>query len=150
MDTIDTNYGGSDLVITESAKMHLRESAKWAKFLAILGFVALGIMVIASLIMLVAGTALSSASPVPMGIPFTMIGIVYLIMAVLMFFPTYYMLNFANKFKSAVNSSSQSDLDSGFEYQKSYYKFVGIFTIIVLSLYVLMLLIGIAGAAAMR
>ncbi len=43
---------GENLVIDWRSKEFLKETAKWTKFLAILGFVGIGLMVLGSLAML--------------------------------------------------------------------------------------------------
>lgn len=142
METIDKQYSNSELSISSQTRDHLHEAAKWAYFLSIVGFIGLGLMVLGGLVVMFAGAAVPGMSS-QMGV----FGIVYLIMAALYFFPTYYMFLFAQKIKAACSASSQADLDTGIENLKSFFKFVGIFTIVIISLYLLMFLIGILAAA---
>lgn len=142
METIDKQYTNSELTISLQTKNHLHEAAKWAYFLSIVGFVGLGLMLLGGLVAMFAGAAIPGASG-QMGI----FGIIYLIMAALYFFPTYYMFLFAQKIKAACTATSQADLEVGIENLKSFFKFVGIFTIVIISLYLLMFIIGILAAA---
>jgi len=82
------------------------------------------------------------------GFPSVLITVIYLIIAVIYFFPIYYLYNFSVKMKKALLSDDQTLLRNAFEDLKSHYKFVGIFTIVILSLYLLMFLIGLGAAAS--
>ena len=84
------------------------------------------------------------------GLGFTsgILGFIYVIIALIYFFPISYLFKFAKKMKNALKSSDNTELTSAFSNLKSHYKFIGIFTIIILSLYVLIFIIGIAGGLA--
>lgn len=145
METIDKQFSNSELTISTQNKEHLQEAAKWAYFLAIVGFVGLGLMVLGGLIVMFVG---ASASRLGAGAEMGVFGIIYLVMAALYFFPMYYLFLFAQKIKSACASSSQTDMDGGLENLKSLFKFLGIFTIVIISLYLLMFLVGVLVAAS--
>lgn len=142
METIDKQYSNSELSISSQTRGHLHEAAKWAYFLSIVGFVGLGLMILGGLVAMFAGAAVPG-----IGGQMGLFGIIYLIMAALYFFPTYYMFLFAQKIKAACTATSQADLEVGIENLKSFFKFVGIFTIVIISLYLLMFIIGILAAA---
>jgi uncharacterized oligopeptide transporter (OPT) family protein len=65
------------------------------------------------------------------------ITIVYLILAALYFFPVYYLYQFSTRMKTALSTKKDDTLADAFEVLKSHYKFIGVLTVIVLSLYVL-------------
>lgn len=146
METIDKQFSNSELVVTSQSRHFLLYAAKWSNFLAIMGFIGLGLMVLGGLVVMLMGSAFSSLPGAP---PMSMFGIIYLAMAALYFFPTYYLYLFSQKIKNAMASSSQNDLESGLENLKSFFKFMGIFTIVIMSMYVLMLFIGIIAGAAL-
>ena len=138
-------------IINDSeVKTNLTETAKWAKFLAILGFIGIAFMVIGALF---AGAFLGSQPGMGAAdFPFTpgMISIIYLLIAVLYFFPIYYLYNFSVKMKNALLSGNDSLLKEAFGHLKSHYKFIGIFTIVFIALYFLAIIIGIFVAATYR
>lgn len=142
METIDTNTGDG-ISISTSSQQSLTEAGKWANFLAIVGFVMLGLMVIGAIGMF----ALGSVLPMGAGMSSGVMGVVYLIMAALYFFPTYYLYNFASRIKVGLKSGSQDDVDQAFMNLKSMFKFVGIMTIIVLSLYIITILFALMAIA---
>src|SRR5574343_132081 len=145
MDTLDNNVTSAELSLNSKINNFLLETAKWAKFLAIVGFVFIGLMVLAALVMIGAG---ASASRIPGFAGGTMLaGVTYIVMAVLYYFPTQYLYNFAVKMKLAIQNSQQNNLEDGFENLKSLFKFTGILMIVVLSIYALLFLIGLLGLA---
>ena len=138
----------TDTRINNIAKDYLRETAKWANFLAIMGFIGIGFMVLAALF---AG-ALFSALPSDGGVANVMSGgaitIIYLILALLYFFPVYYLYKFATNMKAALSRNNEDVLTEAFLNLKSHYKFMGIFTIVILSIYALFFLFALIGGLA--
>ncbi|MGI9545312.1 MAG: DUF5362 family protein [Cyclobacteriaceae bacterium] len=140
----------TDLGLTPSAKSYLMETAKWAKFLSIVGFIMIGILVIFAFVF---GTVMSNMPefdeiPGFAGIGGTFITVIYLIMALLYFFPTLYLFRFATKTKAALEGSNTDGLSGGLENLKSTFKFMGILMAIVLGFYALAFIFGIIGGIA--
>ncbi len=75
------------------------------------------------------------------------ITIIYLLIAVLYFFPCLYLFNFSVRLKAALRDNDQVKLNQSLKSQKSLFKYVGVLTIIVLSFYALALVI--VGVAAL-
>lgn len=148
---MDSNQNLFDLQIDHQASVFLRETAKWSKFLAIVGFVICALLVLVGIF---AGSLLADFGTLTgmgdmvsgAGAVFT---IIYVIIALVYFFPCLYMYNFATKMKMALNTNDQNQLNSSFGNLKSCFKFMGVLTLVILCLYALMFLIGIAGAAFM-
>lgn len=130
----------NELVLEMQAEVFLREGRKWAKFLSILGFIFVGLGVVFALIMLVGAGFIGDVSPVPVA----GIGFFYLVMIAVYFFPIYYLLQFANKAKEALNTRNSQNLTEAMRYLKSHYKFIGILSIVMLALYpiVIMAMVG--------
>ena len=119
------------------AMSNLRVAAKWASFLAIVGFVMIGLIVIASIMTFVGSVNLSSSYYAPDPSFLISMGVGYLLVAVVFFFPTYYLLKFAGKMKLALNTRNELSLDDAAKFMRMYYKYVGILTIIIILFYVL-------------
>jgi hypothetical protein len=132
-----------EMQLHQTAKDFLKETAKWAYFLSILGFIGIGFMVFAALF---ASTIFSSMGHMaaPMGAMGTsfgiMLSVVYLIIAALYFFPVYYLNKFASHAKAAIRENNSDRLTVSLQYLKSHYKFIGIMTLVVFSMYLLMFL----------
>lgn len=129
-----------ELRIDGAAKTFLAEAAKWTTFLAILGFIGVGFMVLAALIMLVFGASMSSYnSMMPMG-GGAFFSLFYLAIAAFYFFPINYLYKFSSNMKEALRTNNQASLTKSFEYLKSHYKFIGILTIVLIGIYILAIL----------
>ncbi|QTE23431.1 DUF5362 family protein [Polaribacter cellanae] len=135
-----------ELTLTSSAKSFLKETAKWAKFLSILGFIVVALMLLGSFFI----GSIYNNMPQAQGIPMNLGGIMtgaYIVFALIYIFPVYYLYQFSVKMKNALVSKDDAVLAKAFEMLKSHYKFIGVLAIIVLSLYALAFIIGIIGAA---
>lgn len=135
------------LTLNSASKSFLKETAKWSKFLSIIGFIGLGLLVIMSFFI---GTLFNNM-PQAQEIPFDfgpLMTIMYLIFALIYFFPILYLFQFSNYMKKALQSKDDGDLAIAFEKLKSHYKFIGVFTIIILSIYLLLFVVGIIGGIA--
>ncbi|WP_231874632.1 DUF5362 family protein [Polaribacter atrinae] len=134
------------LTITNTSKNFLKETAKWAKFLAIIGFILIAIMLVfavfATTIFDLAGK-MQPGMPESLGLTMT---VTYLLLSIIYFFPVYYLLQFSNKMKNALSTKNDETLANAFEMLKSHYKFIGVFTIITLSLYALLIIVAAMGA----
>ena len=138
---------GENLVIDWRSKEFLKETAKWTKFLAILGFVGIGLMVLGSLVMLFAPSSLMSNGDFPFGGKIFMM-LLYLAFAVLYYFPISYLYQFSENAKKAIENNDNNAIRDAFEFLKSHYKFMGILTIILLAFYAIIIFIGLIGAGA--
>lgn len=75
---------------------------------------------------------------------------VYLAIAVIYFFPVYYLFQFSSKLKKAFTSNDNDLINSSFEYLKSHYKFIGILALVFTVIYGLLFLFSLlAGAVAL-
>lgn len=144
IDQIESN----DLSLTTGAKEFLKQSAGWTKFISIVGFVFLGLIVIAALFAgSIMSAAMESSGMAMMGGAF--LTVIYLAIAVLYFFPIYYLFQFSAKMKAALEQQSSALLEQAFSNLKSHYKFMGILLIILLAFYAIALVFGGLAAAMM-
>lgn len=145
-----TAFEDFDLRLTEESKSFLKETAKWAYFLSIVGFVGVGILVLFALFFGTIFSKLSSfggnSTPMPM-MAGGFITVLYLVIAVIYFFPVYYLFQFSSKLKIAFNNTDNEQLTASFENLKSHYKFMGICAIVMISLYGVVFLFSLIGLA---
>lgn len=140
MDQQDQNL--FELQLDHPSTAYLGEAAKWAKFLAIMGFIFCALMVIAALF---AGSMMStmmSSAGGGLGSVFGggFITVLYLLGAALYFFPCLYLFRFALQMQEALRNREQNKLQGSFRSLKSCFRFVGILTIVIIAFYVLMLI----------
>ncbi len=129
------------LELNQSIRQSLSKMVYWAKFLAIIGFVGIGLMVIVAIVVMVIPTNNFFA-----GSQYLM-AFFYLVMAALYFFPINYLYNFAIKGRTALNSNNQNSLEVGLTNLASNFKFIGVTVIVVISIYALVLIIAISSFA---
>ncbi len=124
--------------LTSESVAFLKEISKWAYFLSIMGFIGIAIIVSLALFM---GTLFTKLGALGGGLGVAgalgggFITALYLIIAVIYFFPVYYLYQFASKAKTAFATDNNEQLNASFEYLKSHYKFIGILTLITVVLY---------------
>jgi hypothetical protein len=129
----------------------LRQSASWSFFLAIMGFIGIAFMLIFAFVI---NSAMSKAGDVMPGGMGGMGGVIsgmtgmltwfYVILAVIYFFPVYYLFKYATDMKQALLSENSDMLTNAFGYLKAHHKFLGISLIVIIVLYI----IGIIGMVA--
>lgn len=144
----------NSLVLNEQAVAALRESAKWCLFLSILGFVGIAFMIMGGLFMSVDMSAIPENPAFgggmnPLGAIKAYFGIMYIVIAVLYFFPIYYLYKYAAGTKRALESSNSDVLTDALVNLKSHHKFLGITAIVIISLYIVIIIGVIVFAAKM-
>ena len=135
------------LTIDPMIRSHLSETARWAKFLSIIGFIGCGLIVLLGIFLSVNFDSLQRRNSYDNGTQVfaglgAVVGFVYIIGALLYFFPCLFLFRFSNKMKASLASENQESLTVAFQNLKILYRFKGILTIIVLSLYLLVFLFG--------
>jgi len=133
------------LTLTSTSKSFLKETAKWTNFLSILGFILITLMLVLATF---STTIFNMVAKMQPGIPESLglsLAITYLVLSIIYFFPVYYLLQFSRKMKKALITKNNETLASAFEKLKSHYKFIGVFTIITLSLYALLIIVSLMG-----
>lgn len=132
----------------------LTEAAKWGKFLAIIGFIICGLIVLcalfASTFLSVAFRQVDSQFAGLGSAGGVIISIYYLVVGLLYFFPSLYLFNFASKMQTAIRNNDQDSLNHSFKNLKSCFKFWGILIIIGLCIVGIAIIFGTIGIALSR
>lgn len=139
-------FDGFELGLNDTIIGLLKETANWAYFISIIGFIGIGFMLIFGAMF---GVIMGSMPVNPyenIGVNVNYFGLIYVFIAVIYLMPVIYLFNFSRKMKAAIQSKNNELLTASFKNLKSHYKFVGILTIVVLSMYVLAFLFGSLGA----
>jgi hypothetical protein len=134
--------------------LHLNEIRKWTHFLSILGFVAVGLVLFVGVLLLIASSFRSSFQYDPLGSYGPLIGIFYIVFSGIYFFPVFYLYKFSRYAKQSmirIGSEGPSNelMAHAIDYMKKHFRFVGIFTIVILAVY-LLVIIGLIIAFAIR
>ncbi len=135
-----------DLQLDQQSSVYLAETAKWGKFLSILGFILTGLLLIVGIFM---GSFVASSMATTEGLggmSSTFFTMIYIIIALVYFFPCLYLFRFSTKAQEALRSNEQGMLTESFKNLKSCFRFMGILTIVILAFYALAFVIGIGAA----
>jgi heme/copper-type cytochrome/quinol oxidase subunit 2 len=138
-----------DLHLDQSSIDYLNETARWSRLLSIIGFIYCGFMVIIGLFFgsmmsrLMSGMGGETAMPAMSGVFFSFF---FILMSLILFFPSYYLFNFSSKMRRAIRNNEQDSLTDSLKNLKSFFKFYGIVVIIVLSFYALVIIATVIGA----
>ena len=117
---------------------NLNATRKWTMFLSVLGFIFLGFLIVAGLI---TSTFLSTfkSEEVNLGIPESLMVIVFIIIAAIYFFPVLFLFRFSRHTRNAVQTLDKQELHKAFKNLRVYFTYIGIMVIIVISIYIVAL-----------
>ncbi|RYZ48740.1 MAG: hypothetical protein EOP49_17870 [Sphingobacteriales bacterium] len=135
--------------IDEVGKAHMLETARWARFLAIVNIIMISLMVI--IVVLVAyanGSDFAQTFGPQVGMGFGIASLVFYILLVLLFmYPLVGLLRFSNKIRPALETGNAELFNESFRNLKNVFKFFGILTIALLAIYGIMIVMGILTVA---
>lgn len=129
------------IIIDQTGKAYMLETARWAKFLAIIGIIVMSFAVMGLIGFLLASPMLAKELGQAPTVMSPAITIFYLVLICIFFYPLYSLLKFANVLKLSVETFNQQKFDDAFRYLKNTFKFWGIYTIILLVIYGIILLL---------
>lgn len=130
-------------VATPAISRILQRTQPWVRFMAILGFMTVGLMLIAAAGVGTVGVATENPQMV-------VVMFVYPLMALAYVFPSYYLLQYANRLRDFTARGEERQLEAALDAQRAFWKFVGILTIagivLTLMMFVAVIVAGIAAA----
>ncbi|WP_442590533.1 DUF5362 family protein [Pedobacter sp. AW31-3R] len=135
----DENEEVDALWISEDIRSYIYDTAKWTRFLAIVGFVFSALVAISAFSVDAIFSSIAAANP---GNPLLQLNpmvltVMYLLFALVIFYPSFLLFKFSSSANQAVLFADQPSLTVAMNKLKSYFKFWGIMTIIVIGFYVL-------------
>ena len=152
METIDNlTQNTQPLEITENSREYLKTAASWTRFLAIFSFVAIIFLALVGIIMLTAGNFIEEVSnkvgnDVPFHGFFRFMGMIYIVLSIVVIFPTLYLFRFSKKTVTALENQDTFVMETAFKNMKSYWKFSGIMAIVALALIPVTFIVSIVAA----
>ncbi len=133
-----SSFDSFELAIDTDIKEHLKSTANWTMFLAILGFV--GIVFMVFLGISVFSLNANYANLKAYGLSYNSVGFIYIIAALAYIFPVYYLFNFSRKTNKALAFNTNQDFKMAFYNLKLHFKYVGIMVVSVILVYVVLIL----------
>ncbi len=126
--------------VTAVMLAHLRATRPWVRFVSVVGFVMVGMLIVVAILMVGLGTfrhglgALGGAA----------LGLLYLLIALLYVFPSLFLARYATAIRAFERARDSSSLEAALAAQKSFWRFVGILTLVVLCFYLVVLALAFA------
>lgn len=135
------------MVLNKEIKSNLLSISKWLKFFSILGLVVIGMMFISSIFLLITQKVLNPIfenyeynSNYFMPNIFIFMSIFYLFLSIIYLFPIIYLLKASIKLEKGLKENQQETVSNGIYNLKLHFKYMGILTIVLISLYLLFIL----------
>lgn len=131
------------LVVTEEIRSYIYETAKWTKFISIIGLIFAVFMALAAFSANAIVETIVATTPgnplAQMGSAFIMA--YFLCISLMLFYPSFLLFKYANAATAAVLYADQENFTIAMKKMKSVFKFWGIITIIILAIYILSFLL---------
>jgi hypothetical protein len=135
--------------LTTQSVSYLLKAAKWGKFMAILGFIVSGLLILGGIAMSFVLNKVSGTDelvPIDMPLSPAVLSIIYIIIAAIYLIPVIFLNTFSNNAIKAANFSSTEKMTISLRNLKNLFVFIGISTVLLLVLYTLTLIV--VGTAA--
>lgn len=140
-------------LVTQGVLNQLAGTKPWVRFMSVLTFIIAGFMLLGALAILIAGSALATQGNAGifaggMGV---VLAVVYAAFSFIYIYPAMKLWKYANRIGSLLVSGSTADLEDALSQQRSFWKFLGVFVLTVIGLYLLVIIGAVAfgGFAAM-
>lgn len=142
--TEDTSL--QDLKLTAATLKYLKTAARWAKFLALMGFVFVGLMILAGLFIGVIYNISESDIMMDqeMSIPSLLLSFFYISLAVIMLIPNLFMNSFANKMVKSIENNDEKLLSKSFRSLKNWFLYFFLSVVVLIILYIIGLIFGLS------
>ncbi len=127
--------------ISPEALKHLNSMRKWTMFLSVLGFIFFGLLIIIGVATSTFLTAFRSRE-VNLGIPESLMIFLFIIIAALYFLPVLFLFRFSRNTRDAIHNHDKLKLEKAFRNLRTYFTYIGVMAIIILSIYLLALAIA--------
>jgi hypothetical protein len=137
-----------NLGVDEVGKAYMYEIARWAKFLAIVGFIFTGLLCLGLIFLIFGASAITSQFGAATGISYG-IGMMFLYVLIILIFlyPSLTLLRFANRVRPALQTANTDLFNESLKNLKNTFKFMGIYMIVMLGIYGLIILFATIAAA---
>ena len=122
----------------------LNSTRKWTMFLSVLGFIFLGLLIVAGLATSLFLTTFKTTEA-NLGVPESMMILIFIIVGAIYFFPVFFLFRFSRNTRDAIQNLDQQKLKKGLRNLRLYFTYIGIMVIVVLTIYAVALLF--AGAS---
>lgn len=125
------------LAVSAPAIQILDRTRPWVLFMSIVGFVSVGFMILGGIGVGIAGIATRKPEFAIVAILYPLLGLIYL-------FPSLYLYRYSTRIRGLMTNPHAQQLESALDAQRSFWKFVGVFTVIGVAVTILIFMFAIA------
>lgn len=125
---------------------HLRSTKPWVRFISVMLFISVGLIFVAALGLLLIGAGMPGMAGGGLNVG---IAIMYIMLGILYVFPAYFLHRYASAIRDIEQGGGDVAMEAALGSQKSFWKFVGILTLVVIGLYAIMLVVMILGVMSL-
>lgn len=129
--------GTGAAAVSEGTIEMLRQTKPWVRFLSVMGFLGAALLVLAGVFLMLVGGSGPGAPPRFLGIIYLPFGLLYIV-------PAVYLWRYADGIRDLIFGRRVEQLEDALQSQKSFWKFAGVMTLVVLVLYVVGILLALA------
>lgn len=118
---------------------HLRSTKPWVRFISITTFLLAGLMLLGGLLMFIlpVGPGMERLGLGPL------VGVIYILLAGLYIAPAYFLHQFASSIGNLMKGDGDVAMEAALASQKSFWRFVGISTLVIICIYALIFVFAI-------
>lgn len=137
------SVAGGEGVSTTSLE-HLRNTKPWVRLISVMLFIGSAFLIIFGLLIMVGGGFMGEQFKGAMGVG---LGAFYLLLALFYIYPSLCLWRYATAIQALLSTRRLVDLEAALGQQKSFWRFVGILTAVLLVIYALIFVIAIVAGA---
>jgi hypothetical protein len=128
-------------LLNEKAYYYLADVKRWARLISIFGYIMIGIIVFFAFFFgfFYDNAAIQRTPGAPSGM---VLLLVYIIMAVIYFFPVHYLGQFASNLGRSLKNGDDVMLTRSLSNLRGFFRYIGILAIILIALFVLSIMVG--------
>ena len=146
---MDSNPEIKNIEIGQDTLKHLNTLGKWTMFLAVSGFIFLGIIITLGLITGTFLTAFSNSDKIP-GMPDALLYAAFITVTLIIFFPILFLFRFSKHTSKAVSTLDKKEMHIAIRYLKRYFIYIGVLLIVILALYIAGIILAGTSAAFLQ
>jgi len=129
---MDENQSILELKVDQSASRSLSDAARWARFLSIVGFVGMGLLVLCLLLLrtVISDTLTQFAPKMAIGDSYGFVVAIVVIMVAIVVALMYLLFRGATLIKRGIETKNQETFNNGLSSLKIYFAIYGVFAIV--------------------
>lgn len=117
--------------VSDAAVAMLQQTRPWVTFLGVMSFIGSAFMLLGGILVMAAG----ALAPTGSAMPSTALGAIYIPMAFLYIYPGLKLWAYGGAINRLVANRTSADLEAALAQQKSFWKFAGIVTVVMIAFY---------------